>query len=41
MSNSTSCGDGKWCALSDALFGVTGIHITAVSEAASGLIVHV
>ena len=41
MSNSTSCGDGKWCALSDALLGVTGIHITAVSEAASGLIVHV
>lgn len=41
MSNSTSCGDGKWCALSDALLGVPGVHITAVAETSTALTIHV
>lgn len=41
MCNSISCSFGRWCDRADALLGVSGIHITSVAEAATGLIVHV
>ncbi|MGH7429042.1 MAG: ISL3 family transposase [Candidatus Methylomirabilaceae bacterium] len=41
MHNSTSCSGGSWCDRADALLGVPGVHITSVTEAAAGLIVHV
>ena len=41
MTNSTSCGDGKWCARSDALLGVTGVHITAISHPMTTLLITV
>ena len=37
MTNSTSCGDGTWSALSDAVLGVPGVHITAVAETSIAL----
>ncbi|WP_445260441.1 ISL3 family transposase [Pseudarthrobacter raffinosi] len=41
MSHSTSCSGGRWCERADTLLGVPGVHITSVTEADTGLIVHV
>jgi transposase len=41
LSHSTSCSGGSWCERADALLGVPGVHITSVTKAAAGLIVHV
>ena len=41
MTNSTSCGDGTWCSLSDAVLGVPGVHITAVAETSIALTIDV
>ncbi|MFJ5975634.1 ISL3 family transposase [Pseudarthrobacter oxydans] len=41
MTNSMSCSHGHWCTRADALLGVEGIHVTAVTATASGLVLHV
>jgi transposase len=41
VSNSTSCSGGRFCDRADALLDVPGVHITSVTEAASGPVVHV
>jgi transposase len=41
LSHSTSCSGGSWCESADALLGVPGVHITSVTKADAGLIVHV
>ncbi len=41
MTNSMSCSHGQWCTRADALFGVEGVHVSAVTTTASGLVLHV
>lgn len=41
MSHFTSCSGGRWCERADTLLGVPGVHVTSVTEAATGLILHV
>ncbi len=41
MSNFTFYSGGRWCDRADALLDVPGVHITSVTEAVSGPVVHV
>lgn len=41
MPHSRSCPDGSWCSRADSLFGMPGVHVTAVADTADGLCVHV
>jgi transposase len=41
MPNATSCPGGRWCERADALLGVEGIHVCAVTAAGTGLVLHV
>src|SRR6478752_197472 len=41
MPNASSCPGGRWCERADALLGVEGIHVCSVTEAGTGLVLHV